>query len=85
MHRTGKELIKNNKQKLQKQRRKYNKNKRTRGSVYKILNYTLINISNNFQINPQQQACRTGKYENAQAVTIEFSRRQKREPSTLKT
>ena len=36
---------------------------------------TLTNTSNNFQINQQQQAWRTDKYENShmQAVPIEFS------------
>ena len=59
----------------------------TRGYVYTIHQYTLTNILNTFQINHQQQACRADKYENAQAqaVTIEFPRRQERELSTLKT
>ena len=44
------------------------------------------NTTNAFQINQQQQACRTDKYENAhtQALTIEFSRRRDHAPSTLR-
>ena len=59
----------------------------TMGSVCTIHKYTIPNTSNTFQINHQQHACRADKYENvrAQAVTIESSRRQDREPSTLRT
>ena len=59
----------------------------TRVSVYTIHQYILTTTSNIFQINQQQQPCGTDKYENAhaQAVTIEFSKRQERELSTLRT
>ena len=47
----------------------------TRLSVYTIHKYTLTNTPNIFQINQQQQAYETDKYENAHAQTfeIEFS------------
>ena len=45
------------------------------------------NTLNTFQINQQQQAYGTDKYDNAytQAFAIEFSRRRDPEPSTLRT
>ena len=54
----------------------------TRGNVY-----TNTNTLSRFQINHQQQAWGKGIYENAhiKTVAIQFSRRQERETSTLRT
>ena len=56
-------------------------------SIHTVHESTLINTSNAFPINHQQQPCGTDKYENAhaKAVTIEFFRMQERELSTLRT
>ena len=53
----------------------------TRETVFTIYKYTLTNTSNTIEINQQQQAWGTDKYENAHilAATIEFSRILKRE------
>ena len=42
----------------------------TRGNVY--IQYTLTNTSNTFQINQQQQACRTDKCKNAHIRGLPF-------------
>ena len=55
----------------------------TRGSVYTIYKFTLTKTLNIFQVNQQQQQY-LSENAHAQAVTIEFSRRDEHEPSNLK-
>ena len=59
-----------------KDREKERDRKSKRNMKQCVQKYTLTNTSNTFLTNHQKQECGTDKYENAQAATIEFSRRQ---------